>query len=230
MMNQESKWVGIKSIIERITRSALDAVEVLTSPEQAKFDDIWSKIDQVEGLLVPGQEEWLFRAAQSLPDSARIVEIGSFKGRSTVCLGYACLGTRRQVFSIDRFKGVYQDVEGREQLESAFEGGFFDEWRANIERNGLLEYVTPLVGHSQEIACIWRAPIHMLFIDGSHRFEDVMADFAGFYPYLVPNGLVALHDVTPSWEGPYRAWHEHIEHRLRGTGMVSTLAYGRKPR
>jgi hypothetical protein len=120
-------------------------------------------------------------------------------------------------------------VEYRQDLAPVFEEGFFEEWRANIERNGLLEYVTPLVGRSQEIAQIWAAPIHMLFIDGSHQFKDVMSDFANFYPHVVPNGIVALHDVVPNWDGPYRAWHEYIKHQLRGVGAVSTLAHGRKP-
>jgi hypothetical protein len=46
----------------------------------------------------------------------------------------------------------------------------------------------------------------------------------------VPGGLIALHDVTPDWEGPYRVWNEHARAILEDAGSCSTLAYGRKPR
>ena len=218
---QRSKLV-LKRIEETVNR--------VVSPDERKFRRIWPAVDSIEGMLVsPLQERWLFKMASSLPDGARILEIGSFKGRSTVCIAYGCLGTRKHVFTIDTFKGVYQDVKHRKDLATIFAEGFFDEWRANIERNNLSGYVTPLVGHSCKIARIWAAPIHMLFIDGSHQFEDVMADFANFYPYVVPDGIIALHDVTPNWKGPYRVWHENIKQQLKHTGSISTLSYGRKP-
>lgn len=194
------------------------------------FEDIWPKIDAVEGFLLPGQEEWLFRTTKSLPDGARIVEIGAYKGRSTLSLAYGCVGSRRHVFSIDKFQGVYPDLNGNDRLQAEFLKGFFDEWSGNLEANGLSQYATPLSGDSQEIVRIWKAPVHLLFIDGSHQYDDVMADFRGFYPYVVPGGIVALHDVTQKWEGPLRAWQECIQHELIRRGSISTLAFGRKPR
>src|SRR4051812_35292618 len=68
------------------------------------FARSWPLIDSVEGLLVsPLQEFWLFKTARSLPRQAVIVEIGSFKGRSTVTLALACRGTGRRVYAIDTF-------------------------------------------------------------------------------------------------------------------------------
>lgn len=196
---------------------------------KSDFARVWPAIDRVEGLLVPGQEQWLFSAASRTPDEGRIVEIGCYKGRSTVSLAFGCVGTRKKVFSIDLFGGVYHDVAGREHLEGEFAAGFFETWHNNLTRNGLSGYVTPLVGPSQQIVRHWRAPIHGIFIDGSHEFEDVLADFESFYPYVVPGGWIALHDVIENWEGPYRAWHDCIKHRLIECGNVSTLAFGRKP-
>jgi predicted O-methyltransferase YrrM len=221
--------LGGKALLKKIKNHTIDIIQTFINPGEVRFTDVWPKIDQIEGFLITGQEEWLFKTARSLSNDARILEIGCFKGRSTVCIAYGCVGTRRHVFTIDTFKGVYLDVEDQKDLKQIFSEGFFDEWRANIDRNGLLEYVTPLVGHSRKIARIWMAPIHMLFIDGSHKFEDVMADFANFYPHVVPHGIIALHDVTPNWEGCYRAWHEHIKYQLKDTGAFSSLSYGRKP-
>jgi predicted O-methyltransferase YrrM len=192
------------------------------------FARLWPQIDSVEGLLAPGQEEWLFRMARALPDGARIVEIGSFKGRSTVCLGLGCKETRRHVYAIDRFQGSYKDLDGYDELKPTFEEGFFETWSANVRRNGIDQWVTPLVGNSLEVASHWRAPIHLLWIDGSHEYEDVLADFKAFYPWVVYGGVIALHDVTHTWDGPTRVWNEHVCIRLKETGRVGSLAFGKK--
>jgi hypothetical protein len=220
---------NLKTVIKECALYTIETFQSFINPMHVRFKKVWPMINQVEGFLERGQEEWLFKTARSLSDGDRIVEIGGYKGRSTICLAYGCLGTRRHVFTIDKFKGVYQDLDDLPDLQPIFEKGFFDEWKANVEKNGLFKYTTPIVGDSREIASSWSAPIHMLFIDGSHKFEDVIDDFINFYPHVVSNGIIALHDVGPSWEGPYRAWNEHIKHKLRNIGAVLSLAYGRKP-
>jgi predicted O-methyltransferase YrrM len=194
-----------------------------------RFEEAWPSIDRVEGWLVPGQERWLFDAAKSLADKANIVEIGSFKGRSTCSLALACVGTQRRVFAIDTFKGNQSDfVCGRHSV--SWEGeSFFDDFVENLEQSSVLDYVVPLIGTSSEVAGIWGAPIHLLFLDGSHQYEDVLADFKSFYPWVVSGGLIALHDVTPEWKGPYRVWHEHARLKLKHISSCSTISFGKKP-
>jgi len=166
------------------------------------------------------QEKWLFKQARALPDGANIVEIGSFKGRSTSCLAFGCRGTRKRVFAVDTFDGNEWDFRDRR---------FFDEFDRNIRRLGLSKYVQPVVGSSTEIAKSWNKSIHLLFVDGSHRYDDVLADYFGFLPHVAPGGILAFHDVEPSWPEVLRAWDDIIKHELRDVGYWSTLAYGRKP-
>ena len=63
-------------------------------------------------------------------------------------------------------------------------------------------------------------------IEGSCRHE---VDFFGFFPHVVPGGIVAVHDVVETWPGPLRAWHKHIKQHLQDVGYCSTLGYGVKP-
>lgn len=207
-------------IIRNGERAGSRAVTLLSrlisavSRQERAFRRIWPEVNEIEGFLVsPHQERWLFQTAQSLPDWAVIVEIGSFKGRSTCCLAFGCLGTRKHIFAIDTFAG-----------------NLFDAFMENVRRRGLGEYVTPVVGLSSEVAKKWDKPVYMLFIDGSHEYEGVLADFHGFFPYVVPGGIVALHDVVETWPGPLRAWHNVIKYALLDVGMCSTLAYGIKPK
>jgi Methyltransferase domain len=196
----------------------------LTGPRiEREWREAWSQGDRVAGWLAEGQERWLFETAYSLPSPANIVEIGSFKGRSTCFLAFGCRGTKKRVFAIDTFNGNECDFGYRD---------FFGEFSENIERSGLSKYVRPIVGTSREVSKRWNEPIHLLFIDGSHRYDDVMEDFRGFFPHVVPGGTVALHDVNGAggdWPDVFRVWDETVRHELVDTGFCNNLAFGRKP-
>lgn len=188
-------------------------------PTEREFRRVWPLIDSVEGLLVEGQEKWLFSQARSLPDGANLVEIGSFKGRSTCCLAFGCCGTKKRVHAVDPFdRNVWESRQSN----------YFREFRENVERCGVSDYVEPMIGLSAEVAKDWNKPIHFLFIDGSHCYEDVLADFACFFPHVVPGGVIAFHDVCEGWPGVWRAWNDTFKHRLAGVGFCSTIGYGRK--
>lgn len=191
------------------------------SPSERAFQKIWTSIENIEGFLVsPDQERWLFKTAKALPNGAVIVEIGSYKGRSTCCLAYGCRGSRKCVFAIDTFEGNEVDFYRR---------GFLNEFNYNLESRSLSSYVTPIKSISTEAARLWNKPISLLFIDGSHQYEDVLADFDAFFPHIVPGGIVALHDVVETWPGVLKAWENVIKHKLDNIGTCSTIAYGTKP-
>jgi predicted O-methyltransferase YrrM len=191
------------------------------SPTERKFKKIWPKIDSIEGLLMHGQEKWLFETARKLKDQSNIVEIGCYQGRSTVSLGYGCAGTRKHIYSIDTFNGNDSDFQGEGRRD------FFQKWKTNVSQNRLDEYVTPVTGDSRVVGKEWNRPIEFLFIDASHVYEDALSDFDLFYPHVVPGGVIAMHDVG-SHSGPTRVWEER-KGLLVNTGSVETLSYGWKP-
>lgn len=173
----------------------------------------------VEGWLYAEEERWLFDAAYSLSGPANIVEVGSFKGRSTCFLASGCRGTEKRVFAVDTFNGNDSDFGYRD---------FFNEFSENVRRAGLSGHVQPVVGKSAEVAKTWTMPIHLLFIDGSHVCEDVLADFFGFFPHVVPGGVVAFHDVrNQDRPGVWQAWTE-IKNHLAGTECCQTIGFGQK--
>lgn len=186
------------------------------------FHAAWPAIDAINGYLVsPIQERWLFTRARRLPRDANILEVGSYHGRSTACLALASRNTARRIFVVDTFDGNEHDFPDR---------NFRHIFEANMAKIGVTQHIEICQGLSRTVAATWRAPIHMLFVDGSHAYEDVVADVEGFLPHVVPGGLVALHDVDPSWPGVLRAWDEVVASKLTDTGRCSTLAFGRKPR
>jgi len=194
--------------------------ELAETSEDRQFRGIWHELNSIEGWLLASEGRWLFNAARSLPSQANILEIGSYKGRSTCCLALGCKGTEKRIFAIDSFDGG-PNLPKSDSLP---------DFRENLKRQGVSGCVEPIVGLSGEVAKTWNKHLHFLFVDGSHLYEDVLADFAGFFPHVVRGGVVAFHDVlNESWPGVGRAWRESIEHQLKDVGYCDTLGYGRKP-
>lgn len=76
--------------------------------------------------------------------------------------------------------------------------GFEDEKNpVRSYQNHLAQYVRifNVQGDSREMGKYWKKSIGFLFIDGSHYVQDVRLDFAAWTPWLMPGGVVALHDA-----------------------------------
>ena len=85
----------------------------------------------------------------------------------------------------------------------------FGDFKANVERAGIADLVTPVPSLSQDAAGGFDEPIELLFVDGSHVEDDVRTDFDQWVPKVVDGGWVAFHDTT--WTaGPRRVVGERI--------------------
>jgi len=149
-----------------------------------------------------------------------VVEIGSFKGRSTCWLAS---GLKRRaasdpgakpaaVHAIDHFTGSPEHrPEGTHpDPDIAAHGSTLPAFRANVARLGLGEFVEPVVSPSLAAAARWQGgPIRLLFIDGDHSYQASRADFHGWKPHLAPRALLCFHDVN-GWEGVTRFYQELI--------------------
>ena len=193
-------------------------------PGYATYAEVAHLVDAVPGWLLEGQEKFLFDKVKSLPDGALILEIGSERGRSTTAMAFACVGSRKRIYSIDTFCGNDSLMELTKD--------FIEEWRANLAKNGLDGFVTPVKGYSYDVLPVWQGPTQFdfTFIDASHEYVDVLKDFQLVYPMIKQGGWMAFHDVEPGWPGPWRAWIEYGKTLLTDHETVATLSCGRKSR
>lgn len=197
-----------------------------TSYRPRSYRTVRHAVESVKGFLLPGQGDYLFDKVASLPHDAVVLEVGSYLGRSTVAMAYACVGTGRRIYCVDTWKG---ESSGLPEEDS------FELWQENLRRNGLDQYVVPLRGRSQDVLARWAElgppeGIDFAFIDGSHEYGDVLEDFRLTLPLVKEGGWVALHDVVHTWPGVLRAWQESVKLQLSEHEYVSTLACGRKAR
>ena len=149
----------------------------------------------VDGWLSDAQGRALFRAAAGTDGRGAIVEIGSWKGRSTTWLAAGARLAGQRVYAVDPHH------HSREYPEAET----LDAFLANLARNGLSDVVDPLVMTSEEAAAHITGPVELLFIDGDHSYEAVRRDAELWLPRLIEGGTVMFHDVaTAGYDGPRR--------------------------
>lgn len=169
------------------------------------FQRLKAKLEGVDGWLTESEGKYLYSLACHGPGRGALVEIGSWKGKSTIILatGSRAAG-REKIYAIDHHKG------GTDQDELGYEGVDTEaEFRQNIKAAGIEDHVIPMVMKSGEAVDRWEKPIRLLWIDGNHDYEAVKNDFLLWEPHVIKGGVIAFHD-TYAWEGPRRVVEEYI--------------------
>jgi hypothetical protein len=122
-----------------------------------------------------------------------IVEVGSYRGMSTIALAK---GARVPVYAIEPhedFTGILGGTFGPDDRRAFFE---------NLLRAGVVEQVRLVNLSSEVVTPAWQLPVGLLWIDGDHRYEAVRRDFVCWEPHL--RGKVAFHDAIQQKLGPAR--------------------------
>jgi len=179
----------------------------------------------ISGWLTDAEEEFLYNAAKNCKGKGVIVEIGSWKGKSTIWLAKGSkAGNNVKIYAVDTHTGSsrYREKYG--------EVWTFEEFKENIKKTNVEDIIVPVVKTSEDAARDWdEKPIELLWIDGSHEYEMVKLDFDLWFPYLIEGGIIAFHD-TIRWSGPKRVAKEniYISHNFDNVRFISSLTYARK--
>jgi MMP 1-O-methyltransferase len=171
------------SATNRLRREAMQVVAERLTPERV------AELDSLPGCLSLEQGSILHSLCAFRPQGGAVVEIGSFMGKSTAWLASAVEpAAPLKVTAIDPHTG-HERPEVRTQQDS------YAAFIENLRRLELLERVTPIREASQQVARRWNERIALLWVDGSHSYEDVLGDLRGFARHVLPGGHVALHDT-----------------------------------
>jgi len=182
----------------------------------ASFGAVRKHIELVDGWLSDGEAKYLYSLARFGPGQGSIVEIGSWKGKSTIVLAAGSTISRREnIYAVDPHRGgPDQESLGLMNIDTE------PEFRANIAAAGVESQVIPIVKGSTDAARDWRGPIRLLWIDGDHSYEAVKSDFLLWEPFVVQGGIIAFHD-TYAWEGPRRL----VEERFISSGDFTPIGF-----
>ena len=160
------------------------------------FEDALDAVRDVEGWLTHAQARRLWESAGALRAPGRIVEIGSFHGRSTIVLARGA-PEGIDVVAIDPHAGT--DRGPREWVMSS-ELGERDRRRfqANLQRAAVAGRVRQVRLRSQDALGEVAGEVDLLFVDGAHRYRPVCEDLLRWGGRVRPGGTLLVHDAFSS--------------------------------
>jgi Methyltransferase domain len=156
------------------------------------FDETLSAVADVEGWMTEAQARRLWESARAVPADGRIVEIGSFRGRSTIVLAKAAAHSAELV-AIDPHGG---DDRGPNEYtpDRALGDSDYATFHANLEQAGVEPSVRHVRRRSQQALDEVAGPIDMLYIDGAHRYQFAKPDIEQWGRRVGRGGTMLIHD------------------------------------
>lgn len=119
---------------------------------------------------------------ETLPDTGRMVEIGTGWGESA--LFFALTKPGWTIYTIDGFGMV-----GDGRIWKEFQSGNILKARSQY---GSAPNIIQILGDSQ--AMPWELPVDCIYLDGDHRYEGCKRDFDIYSPHLKPGGIIFFDD------------------------------------
>jgi hypothetical protein len=159
------------------------------------FETALAAADGVEGWLSDGQARRLFERATAVPPGGRIVEIGSYRGRSAIVLATAA--AEAEVVAIDPHAG---NDRGPQEIHGSASEGDADHtaFLANLARAGVADRVRHVRLPSRDALGSVEGPVDLLYVDGAHRLAPASDDIRRWGARVRPGGTMLVHDSFSS--------------------------------
>lgn len=192
---------------------------------KSTIKDIEKISKEIHGWLHNIEGKLLYKLAGKCPENGVIVEIGSWKGKSTVWLASGAIKSNSKVYAIDPHNGNSSEIK-----EEYGEIDTYDTFIENITKAKLLEQITPIRKTSEEAIRNFDKEIDLLFIDGDHNYDEVKNDFDLWFPKLRNGGVIAFHDTVGTFSGPRKFVQKFIfkSDTFSKVKFVSSITYGVK--
>ena len=180
----------------------------------------------IEGFLSEKEMKFLALLAACPTAKGEVLEIGSFKGKSTVILAKgASLTSETNIVAVDPLTSpstTDPDLQGEESCLKDFQ--------INLRNAGVEKCVEFHQKRSSELAKVWNRDIRLLWIDGDHTYSGAKSDFDMFSRYLSDGAIIAIHDVlhvSYGFEGPIRIFMEDVllSRHFGPAGMCGSIGW-----
>ena len=173
---------------------------------EARRAAAWEAVRETTGFLTEREAKFLMLAAVAAPARGAVLEIGSFKGRSTV--GLALMAKHYgggSIVAVDPFTAPSSTDPRLTGQRSTFA-----DFETSLSRAGVTDLVEPHRMFSRELAPGWSRPLRLLWIDGDHTYDGALEDVRLYKPFLADGGILAMHDVLSRFPGATRVFLEQV--------------------
>jgi predicted O-methyltransferase YrrM len=154
-----------------------------------------------EGWMAREELEYLASAANNC---STILEIGSWKGRSTIALAKNTSGL---VYCVDTWIGSEEQGVGNIDSDALFESFLHNIKNAEVD-NRVIPVRMPSKYARQSF--LGDLKFDLIFIDAAHDYDSVKDDILAWQPLLRDGGILCGHDYHEAWDGVRKAVDELI--------------------
>jgi SAM-dependent methyltransferase len=200
--------------------------------------------DDVDGLLSVREAAWLYnagahaarRAERLGAAQARIVEIGSYRGKSFCLMARGSLAASR---AGARITAIDPHFPGNDNPRYGFDSRDRELLLDAARRWNVAHLLDERVMTSQDaLPHMDGAPIDLLWVDGDHSYDAARFDLESFGAFVRPGGVIAAHDYGRRFPGVIRAWDQLITsgngwgptRHVRSIAWATRLTPGTGPR
>lgn len=158
--------------------------------------------NKIMGWMVEEDLQVLEKLASNIPTNGKIVEVGSYMGRSAVC--WALSSPTSTVYCVDDFF----DFSMRSEIEIPDEiaelnahpkfGKFYNPYQEFLKNTKAFKNIVSVKGHVPDID-FNVDEIDLLFLDANHKNPNDWDILTYFVPKIKPGGIISGHDYGHSF-------------------------------
>lgn len=163
-------------------------------------DEIIAHAKTIDGWFPEYDMESLYKLAdQYIKEGGEVLEVGSWKGRSSYILAAICQERNAKLTCIDSFKGLVLKDHVKYNLYHG-EGGYYKE----AEQEDFIHFIKEnlkgmpvkfLKGDSRDFyKRFFNETFDLVFVDGDHDMPIVQLDMENFWPKVKVGGVFCGHD------------------------------------
>jgi predicted O-methyltransferase YrrM len=155
------------------------------------------ELAELDGLIPREVGEHLLKLAARVPVDQAIVELGSYRGKSTCYLATgARQGNGAHVYAVDAWS---EEVSAwRSKILDRLPSPLYADFRAQISKAGFSDqHVTAVKSLSTMAGDHYEgSPVGLLYIDGDHSKRAAIADLRAWRAHLTDDALVVFDDYA----------------------------------
>jgi hypothetical protein len=153
------------------------------------------ELADLDGLISAEVGEHLLKLASRVPSDQAIVELGSYRGKSTCYLATgARQGNGAHVYAVDAWS---EEVSAwRSAVLSTLPSPVYADFRAQLAKAGFsdqhitaVKMLSTMAGDHYE-----GPPVGLLYIDGDHSMRAAVADFRAWRKHLTDDAVIVFDD------------------------------------
>lgn len=136
----------------------------------------------------------------------KIVEIGTWLGVSAIFMA-KLLEPGAKLYCIDPWM-PYEDMQSMPDCQARMKDAY-ERFLSNCIHNNVTDRIVPMRMTSLKAVNQFSSDIDLIYIDGSHKEEDVFNDIMNWYSKLALDGIMCGDDMC--WEGVQQAVYRCAE-------------------